>query len=112
MKPRLGRVLRAGFSFFAIRASDAESVLVFTMAPLEFSPPTSASTHPLMISPLSATQADRRTRGPAPTVRWAHCPFAATFLPAHAASCSVISERCDTEYISAANEDTATASSR
>lgn len=117
MKPRSGLAADSELlGFFATSAIDAESVRVLRIVspePAEF--PT-ASLHPRAGVPSTVTQGDRNSFAPPPVcARGPQLADAAPFFPTHAAvawpsSCRV-SLRCETEYIKAAREDTATASS-
>ena len=112
MKPRSGLwLVRAAFSFFASNASDAESVRDLTIVSSELSAPTSVSVHPLAELPLFAAHPERRSLDAPPTVEREEQLPAAAPLFATQATGSRASGRRDTEYISAAREDTATASS-
>ena len=112
MKPRSGLWLaRAAFSFFASNASDTESVRDLTIVSLELSAPTSESLHPRAEPPLFAAHPERRSLDAPPTVeRDEQLPGAAPLFATQATG-SRASGRRDTEYISAAREDTATARS-
>ena len=112
MKPRSGLwLVRAAFSFFSSNASDAESVRDLTIVSSELSKPTGESLHPRAELPLFAAHPERRSfEAPFAVERGEQLPGVAPLFATQATG-SRVSGRRDTEYISAAREDTATASS-
>jgi hypothetical protein len=117
MKPLSGLAADSElFGFFGTSAIDAESVRVLRMVSPEPGEFPEASLHPRAGVPSWVTQGERNSLAPPPVcARVAQFPVA---IPpfTHATVARPISwrasPRCDTEYINAAREDTATASSR
>jgi hypothetical protein len=115
MNPRSGRrgAWRAASSFFAIIASDAESVRDFTIVSPRLSNPRTESPQPRAVVPTFVTHPERRSLdAPFCVARETHSlgsfPFFATHTTGSRASAS---GRRETEYINAARDETATASS-
>jgi len=114
MKPRSGlRGARAASCFLATIASDAESVRDFTIVSSRLSKPAPCSLQLRAADPAFATHPARRSFA---ALVCAECetqlPGSFPFLATHAADslCSA-SGRRETEYINAAKDETATASS-
>ncbi len=111
MKPRSG--LRTGcdaFCFFSKSAMAAESVRGFTMVSVGASATTSESLQLWTADPNRVAQPERRSLEGPPAAFVMHWGDEVAFVPTHWAS-SRIAGRRETEYISAANDETATASS-
>jgi hypothetical protein len=112
MKPRSGlRGARAASCFFATIASDAESVRDLTIVSSRLSKP-STDSHPRAVVPIFAAQPDRSSLEAALCVGCGtQFPGNFPFFATHSTGSCDASGRRDTEYISAARDDTATASS-
>ncbi|MEA2761885.1 MAG: hypothetical protein QOD47_1169 [Gemmatimonadaceae bacterium] len=114
MKPRSGlRGARAASCFFATVASDAESVRDFTIVSSTLSKPAPTSLQLRALAPTLAAQPERKSFdaalcGECETQLPGNFPFLATHA---AASRGSASGRRETEYINAARDETATASS-
>jgi hypothetical protein len=112
MKPLSG-LSTARFSFFVIFASDAESVRAFTTVPPTLSTLTTESLHARWSKTERVSHPERSSLAGPPAATGAavgtHFPVAAWL------AVQTVSERPagrrETEYISAANDDTATARS-
>src|SRR6478609_8336646 len=112
MNPRSGLSVRVDFGFFGSIAIDAESVRALIIVSLELSAPGTGSLQPPETNPASVAQPERRSvAGPPPTERATHLPDRATLFATHSTSLRAAG-RCETEYISAARDETATASNR
>lgn len=114
MKPLSGRRgTRAASCFFATIATDAESVRDFTTVSFRLSKPAPCSLHPRVALPAFATHPERRSFEALLCVVCAtQFPGSFPFFATHAAgSLESASGRRETEYISAARDETATASS-
>jgi hypothetical protein len=112
MKPRSGlSTERCAFCLFARSAIDTESVRGLRTAPSEVSLLTTVSLHSRWSKTDRVAQPDRRSLDGPPTTGAAgtHLPIAAA-LAAHSASARATGRR-ETEYMRAAKEETATASS-
>ena len=112
MKPLSGLSTdRCAFCLFASSAIDTESVRGLRTAPSEVSLVTTVSLHSRWSKTDRVAQPDRRSLDGPPTTGAAgtHFPVAAA-LAAHSASACAVGRR-ETEYMRAAKEETATASS-
>src|SRR6267378_3055197 len=110
MKPRSGRrgAARAASCFFANIASDAESVRDRTIVSSRLSKPPTES-HPRAVLPILATHPERRSFEAPPDVeRETQLPGTLPSFATHATgSRGSASGRRETEYMSAARDDTA-----
>jgi hypothetical protein len=112
MNPRSGLSVRDDLGFLGSIAIDAESVRALMIVSLELSVPGRVSLQPPETNPASVAQPERRSvAGPPPAERATHLPERATVFPAHSTSFRAAG-RCETEYMSAARDETATASSK
>jgi len=111
MNPRSGLALGGGdFCLFATRESDTESVRDLRIVSLDASRAASESLQPRTRFPLLATHPERRSLGPPPGFAGAAQLLPAIPLRSVQALSALDSVRCDTEYMSAAKDETATAS--
>src|SRR5258705_1281641 len=113
MKPRSG--LSTGgwdsFCFFSSKAIAAESVRGLRIVPALLSATTSESLQVWIAAPMRVAQPERRSLD-GPPAAWAmHLGEAVAFFPTHSVSSLVAAGRRETEYIKAAKDETATASS-
>ena len=112
MKPRSGlSVERCAFCFFASSAIATESVLGLTTVPSELSPVTTVSLQSRWSYTERVAHPERRSLDgpPAASMAGTHLPVAAA-LAEHSAAARAVGRR-ETEYMRAAREETATASS-
>src|SRR3982750_3427867 len=112
MNPRSGRcAARSAFCFLASRASAAESVLALTVTSPDVSVVMTESLHGRRSNTDRVSHPARRSFAPAAAAGFAgtHLPTAAA-LATHSVS-PLAAGRRDTEYMSAASDDTATARS-
>src|SRR2546423_4460881 len=111
MKPRSGLGTGRSFSFFASIAKAAESVRALSIVSSELSPLTSVSLQLRIAKPTLVAHPDRSSFEEPPSLERIDKHLAdEAFLPTHSAL-SAADGRRETEYMRAASEETATASS-